>query len=56
MVAETQRHAGHVDIARELVEGAVGQRAGGLGVAAPRPGAPPPRAERAAKRSAAHAG
>jgi uncharacterized damage-inducible protein DinB len=27
MVAETQRHAGHADIVRELVDGATGQRA-----------------------------
>ena len=27
MVAETHRHAGHADIARELIDGAVGMRA-----------------------------
>jgi hypothetical protein len=26
MVAETQRHAGHADIVRELLDGATGQR------------------------------
>ncbi|MEV1061923.1 DinB family protein [Streptomyces sp. NPDC050263] len=29
MIAETQRHAGHADIVRELIDGAVGQRPGG---------------------------
>ncbi len=33
MIAETQRHAGHADIVRELIDGAVGQRPGGLNVA-----------------------
>ncbi|MBO0701598.1 MAG: DinB family protein [Candidatus Dormibacteraeota bacterium] len=28
MIAETERHAGHADIARELIDGAVGLRAG----------------------------
>ncbi len=28
MIAETDRHAGHSDILRELVDGAVGLRAG----------------------------
>ncbi|MGW7255469.1 DinB family protein [Streptomyces sp. NPDC054834] len=30
MVAETQRHAGHADIVRELIDGAAGQREKGL--------------------------
>ncbi|MEU2284734.1 DinB family protein [Streptomyces sp. NPDC013178] len=29
MIAETQRHAGHADIVRELLDGATGQRPGG---------------------------
>ncbi|MFF3935746.1 DinB family protein [Streptomyces phaeofaciens] len=29
MIAETQRHAGHADIVRELIDGATGQRPGG---------------------------
>jgi hypothetical protein len=29
MIYETSRHAGHADVVRELVDGAVGQRAGG---------------------------
>ncbi|MFJ9814950.1 DinB family protein [Streptomyces sp. NPDC101151] len=33
MVAETQRHAGHADIVRELIDGATGQRPNGLNVA-----------------------
>ncbi|MFG2937723.1 DinB family protein [Streptomyces sp. NPDC048282] len=33
MVAETQRHAGHADIVRELVDGATGQRANGANTA-----------------------
>lgn len=33
VVAETQRHAGHADIVRELVDGAVGQREGNANVA-----------------------
>jgi hypothetical protein len=28
MIAETQRHAGHADIVRELIDGSVGTRAG----------------------------
>jgi Protein of unknown function (DUF664) len=28
MIAETHRHAGHADIVRELIDGAVGLRAG----------------------------
>jgi uncharacterized damage-inducible protein DinB len=30
MIAETQRHAGHADIVRELLDGATGQRPAGL--------------------------
>ena len=30
MVAETQRHAGHADIVRELIDGAAGQRPAGV--------------------------
>jgi hypothetical protein len=26
MIAETERHAGHADIVRELIDGAIGQR------------------------------
>lgn len=33
MVAESQRHAGHADIVRELVDGATGQRANGTNMA-----------------------
>ncbi|MFG2957762.1 DinB family protein [Streptomyces sp. NPDC048291] len=33
LVAETQRHAGHADIVRELVDGATGQRADGANTA-----------------------
>lgn len=33
MVAETQRHAGHADIVRELVDGTAGQRIGGENMA-----------------------
>ncbi len=33
MMAETQRHAGHADIVRELVDGAAGLRAGNDGLA-----------------------
>ncbi|WDV56213.1 DinB family protein [Streptomyces coeruleorubidus] len=33
MIAETQRHAGHADIVRELVDGATGQRPGSDNVA-----------------------
>ncbi|MEU6598445.1 mycothiol transferase [Streptomyces flaveolus] len=46
VVAETQRHAGRVDVVRELVSGALGQRPGGLDVAAPRPRAPRPGPDR----------
>ncbi|KPI19913.1 protein of unknown function DUF664 [Actinobacteria bacterium OK074] len=52
MVAETQRHAGHADIVRELLDGAVGQRPDGPNMA---PGDPSAwaehrgRVERAAK-------
>jgi hypothetical protein len=28
MIAETQRHAGHADIVRELIDGSVGTRPG----------------------------
>ncbi|WP_327319319.1 DinB family protein [Streptomyces sp. NBC_01235] len=33
MIAETQRHAGHADIVRELIDGATGQRPGGANTA-----------------------
>ncbi|MFE7560963.1 DinB family protein [Kitasatospora sp. NPDC057500] len=33
MTAETQRHAGHADVVRELVDGATGQRRGGENMA-----------------------
>ncbi|WP_393058565.1 DinB family protein [Streptomyces sp. LN549] len=33
MVAETQRHAGHADIVRELIDGTTGQRIGGENMA-----------------------
>jgi len=33
MIAETDRHAGHADIVRELIDGVVGQRAGSGNVA-----------------------
>ncbi|MGW2706470.1 DinB family protein [Streptomyces sp. NPDC001340] len=33
MIAESQRHAGHADIVRELIDGAVGQRRNGLNTA-----------------------
>ncbi|MEE4546634.1 DinB family protein [Streptomyces sp. V4-01] len=33
MIAETQRHAGHADIVRELVDGAAGQRPGSANTA-----------------------
>lgn len=33
MIAETQRHAGHADIVRELVDGSTGQRPGGANTA-----------------------
>ncbi|AKN71460.1 DinB-like protein, PF04978 family [Streptomyces sp. PBH53] len=52
MIAETQRHAGHADIVRELIDGAVGQRPGGLNVA-PRDPEHIARVERAAKEAAA---
>ncbi|KOV95449.1 MULTISPECIES: DinB family protein [unclassified Streptomyces] len=55
MVAETQRHAGHADIVRELIDGAVGQRPDGLNVA-PRDPAHLGRVERAAKEAAARVG
>ncbi|GGS83719.1 DinB family protein [Streptomyces cinerochromogenes] len=55
MVAETQRHAGHADIVRELVDGAVGQRPDGLNVA-PRDPEHLARVERAAKEAAARVG
>ncbi|BCM70947.1 MULTISPECIES: DinB family protein [Streptomyces] len=52
MIAETQRHAGHADIVRELIDGAVGQRPGGLNVA-PHDPEHIARVERAAKEAAA---
>ncbi|WP_037909057.1 DinB family protein [Actinacidiphila yeochonensis] len=33
MIAETQRHAGHADIVRELIDGAAGQRPGSRNLA-----------------------
>jgi hypothetical protein len=33
MIAETNRHAGHADIVRELIDGAVGLRAGNTNMA-----------------------
>ncbi|MFF4692905.1 DinB family protein [Streptomyces sp. NPDC001307] len=33
MIAETQRHAGHADIVRELIDGATGQRPDGANMA-----------------------
>jgi uncharacterized damage-inducible protein DinB len=33
MIAETQRHAGHADIVRELIDGATGQRPDGTNMA-----------------------
>jgi uncharacterized damage-inducible protein DinB len=33
MIAETQRHAGHADVVRELVDGTTGQRPGSANVA-----------------------
>ncbi|MDX3314457.1 DinB family protein [Streptomyces sp. NPDC054884] len=33
MIAETQRHAGHADIVRELIDGATGQRRSGANTA-----------------------
>ncbi|WP_225840007.1 DinB family protein [Streptomyces sp. NK08204] len=52
MIAETQRHAGHADIVRELIDGAAGQRPNGTNMA-PGDGAAwarhRERAERAAK-------
>ncbi|MFF4716170.1 DinB family protein [Streptomyces eurythermus] len=53
MVAETQRHAGHADIVRELIDGAVGQRPDGLNVA-PHDPDHYGRVERAAKEAARH--
>ncbi|MEU6235269.1 DinB family protein [Kitasatospora sp. NPDC047058] len=56
MIAETQRHAGHADIVRELVDGTTGQRPGGDNTA---PGGPAwwkahhDRVEQAAKQAAA---
>ena len=38
MIAETNRHAGHADIVRELIDGAAGLRAGQRQPARPRPG------------------
>ncbi|MFF5474043.1 DinB family protein [Streptomyces achromogenes] len=55
MVAETQRHAGHADIVRELVDGAVGQRPDGLNVA-PHDPDHYGRVERAAKEAAGNVG
>ncbi|MEU2712045.1 DinB family protein [Streptomyces sp. NPDC007205] len=52
MIAETQRHAGHADIVRELIDGTVGQRPDGLNVAPHDPGHAG-RVERAAKEAAA---
>ncbi|MER6031453.1 DinB family protein [Streptomyces sp. NPDC001851] len=52
MIAETQRHAGHADIVRELIDGAVGQRPEGLHVA-PHDPEHVERVERAAKEAAA---
>ncbi|WP_225828338.1 DinB family protein [Streptomyces naphthomycinicus] len=51
MIAETQRHAGHADIVRELIDGATGQRPQGLNVA-PFDPAHTDRVERAAKEAA----
>ncbi|MFD0275663.1 DinB family protein [Kitasatospora sp. NPDC127111] len=56
MIAETQRHAGHADIVRELIDGTTGQRPGGENTA---PGDPAwwrahrDRVEQAAKEAAA---
>jgi hypothetical protein len=33
MIAETQRHAGHADVVRELIDGTTGQRPGGANTA-----------------------
>ncbi|WBO62588.1 DinB family protein [Streptomyces camelliae] len=52
MIAETQRHAGHADVVRELIDGTVGQRPDGLNVAPYDPGHRD-RVERAAKEAAA---
>ncbi|AKJ09406.1 uncharacterized protein DUF664 [Streptomyces puniciscabiei] len=52
MIAETQRHAGHADVVRELIDGAVGQRPDGLNVA-PHDPEHVGRVERAAKEAAA---
>ncbi|MEU0006918.1 DinB family protein [Streptomyces sp. NPDC006314] len=52
MISETQRHAGQADIVRELADGAVGQRPGGLNVA-PRDPGHVERVERAATEAAA---
>jgi uncharacterized damage-inducible protein DinB len=48
MIAETQRHAGHADIVRELIDGTTGQRPDGLNMAPFDPGHLE-RVERAAK-------
>ncbi|SOE07764.1 DinB family protein [Streptomyces sp. Ag109_G2-15] len=55
MVAETQRHAGHADIVRELIDGAVGQRRDDLNTAPFDPGHVE-RVERAAKEAGRHGG
>lgn len=52
MIAETHRHAGHADVVRELIDGDVGQRPGGLNVA-PYDAEHVGRVERAAKEAAA---
>jgi hypothetical protein len=52
MIAETQRHAGHADIVRELIDGAVGQRPDGLN-SAPYDPEHVGRVEQAAKEAAA---
>lgn len=38
MMAETQRHAGHADIVRELIDGAAGVRAGSVNLPSEDPG------------------
>ncbi|MEU3841198.1 DinB family protein [Streptomyces sp. NPDC028635] len=52
MIAETHRHAGHADIVRELIDGAVGQRPRGANTAPHDPGHVA-RVEQAAKEAAA---
>ncbi|MFF9768112.1 DinB family protein [Streptomyces sp. NPDC014636] len=52
MIAETQRHAGHADVVRELIDGSVGQRPAGLNVA-PHDPEHVGRVERAAREAAA---